>query len=472
MSFTIRTKLTLWYTALLTVSILTFSIIFSLTLSRVIVNSVDAKITAVAEIMATTVLRPPRTLTLPDHFDIIFERFFGIKTAGNYIQVMRPNGTIEAKSSTLEELFLPLTESSYWNAVHGRASYETTEKVGKHPVRVVTYPIMSGDSLVNILQVGTSMEGKEEILHGTIYVFIFGGPIAVLFAGVIGWFLAGKVLSPVDNITQMARKLGAENLNERLAIPGPKDEIGRLAATFNEMIARLERSFNKTRQFTADASHELKTPLTIMKGEIEVALKSERSVEGMKEALTSALEEVDRMADIVTNLLDLARVDVDRGAMEKSEVMLDHIVTRQFERGIKLAVERGVALELVECEAAPVWGDTVSIGQVIFNLIDNALKYTHEGGKVEVSLRSEGDSAVLTVSDTGVGIGAEDIPHLFDRFYRVDKARTREAGGAGLGLSICNNIVESHGGRIEVRSEPGEGSTFSVYLPIVESADL
>ena len=158
--------------------------------------------------------------------------------------------------------------------------------------------------------------------------------------------------------------------------------------------------------------------------------------------------------------------------VQVEQVMLDHIVTRQFERGIKLAVERGVALELVECEAAPVWGDTVSIGQVIFNLIDNALKYTHEGGKVEVSLKSEGDSAVLTVSDTGVGIGAEDIPHLFDRFYRVDKARTREAGGAGLGLSICNNIVESHGGRIEVRSEPGEGSTFSVYLPIVESVDL
>jgi signal transduction histidine kinase len=238
------------------------------------------------------------------------------------------------------------------------------------------------------------------------------------------------------------------------------------------MIARLERSFSTTRQFTADASHELKTPLTIMKGEVELALKSEGSIEGMKEVLTSALEEIDRMTNIVTNLLDLARVDVDRGASSKSEVRLDDIVIGQFERALKLSVERGVALELTECKAAAVLGDPISIGQVIFNLIDNAIKYTHEGGKVEVSLKSEGDSAVVMVSDTGVGIGAEDIPHLFDRFYRVDKARTREAGGAGLGLSICKNIVEAHGGRIEVRSEPGEGSTFSVYLPIVESVDL
>ncbi|NOS35439.1 MAG: two-component sensor histidine kinase, partial [Deltaproteobacteria bacterium] len=160
------------------------------------------------------------------------------------------------------------------------------------------------------------------------------------------------------------------------------------------------------------------------------------------------------------------------GASSKSEVRLDDIVIGQFERALKLSVESGGALELTECKAAAVLGDPISIGQVIFNLIDNAIKYTHEGGKVEVSLKSEGDSAVVMVSDTGVGIGAEDIPHLFDRFYRVDKARTREAGGAGLGLSICKNIVEAHGGRIEVRSEPGEGSTFSVYLPIVESVDL
>ncbi|MFQ5328908.1 MAG: sensor histidine kinase [Thermodesulfobacteriota bacterium] len=469
MSLTIRTKLTLWYTALLTVSILTFSIIFSLTLSRIIVNSVDAKITAVAEVMATTVLRPPRTLTLPEHFDVIFARFFGIKTEGNYIQVVRPNGIVEAKSSTLENMFLPLTKLAYGNAVHGRASYESTKSVGKYPIRVVTYPIMSGDRLVNILQVGTSMESREEILHGTIYIFIFGGPIAVLLAGVIGWFMAGKVLRPVDNITQMARKLGAENLNERLAIPGPKDEIGRLAATFNEMTERLEKSFNKTRQFTADASHELKTPLTIMKGEVELALKSERSMEGMREVLTSALEEIDRMTNIVTNLLDLARVDVDKGAAARSETRLDDIVKGQFERACKLSVERGVALELSGSEAATVMGDPISLGQVIFNLIDNGLKYTQEGGRVDVSIRSEDDSAVVTISDTGVGIGAEDIPHLFDRFYRVDKARSREAGGAGLGLSICKNLIESHGGRIEVTSRPGDGSTFSVYLPIVKS---
>ncbi|MFQ5586121.1 MAG: sensor histidine kinase [Thermodesulfobacteriota bacterium] len=470
MSFTIRTKLTLWYTILLTISILAFGVIFSLTLSRIIISGVDTKITSVAEILATTVLRPPRTLTLPEHFDIIFEQFFGIKTAGNYIQVLKPNGTVEAKSSTLEGLFLPLTETSHWNAVHGRATYEITEKVGDVPIRVVTYPIMSGDSLVNILQVGASMEGREEILHGTLYIFIFGGPVAVLIAGIIGWFLTGKTLRPVANITQMARKIGAESLNERLETPGPRDEIGRLAETFNEMIARLEGSFNRTRQFTADASHELKTPLTIMKGEVEVALKGEKGEERLKEVLVSVLEEIDRMSYIVTNLLDLARVDQDRGEAVKEGVKLDHIVSERFELAVRLAAEKGVGLEVTTNRPATVSGDPVRLGQVVFNLIDNAIKYTQKGGRVTISLETDTDCAVMRVSDTGVGIGQEDIPYLFDRFYRVDKARTREAGGAGLGLSICKEIVDAHGGRIEVESEPGVGSTFTVYLPIEKSA--
>ncbi len=466
MALTIRTKLTLWYTTLLTISILAFGVIFSYTLSRIIIDSVDKRITSVADIMVKTVLRPPRTLSLPEHFDIIFERFFGIKTAGNYIQVVTSDGKIEAKSSTLDDFNLPLSKQSYFNAVHGRRSYEMANTAENFPIRVVTYPIMSKGGLDSILQVGASMEGTQEIVHTTFYLFIFGGPITVLLAGIIGWFLAGKTLRPVDKITQIARKIGAENLNERLKTPGPRDEIGRLAETFNEMIARLERSFRQMKQFTADASHELKTPLTIMKGEVEVSLKSEKSVEGLRSVLISVLEETDRMSYIVKNLLDLARADTDEVPIQHTKVKLDQILSERFEHSLKLAADKGLEMKIVKNMPVTIFGDTVALGQLIFNLIDNALKYTQIDGSVELSLDTDGESAIIKVADTGVGVSKEDMPYILDRFYRVDKARTRGAGGAGLGLSICKGIVDAHGGRIEVESELGKGSTFIVYLPL------
>jgi heavy metal sensor kinase len=466
MALTIRTKLTFWYTTLLTISILAFGVIFSYTLSRIIIDGADKRITSVADILARGVLRPPRTLSLPEHFDLIFERFFGIKTAGNYIQVITPDGRIEAKSSTLEDFNLPLSKSAYFNALHGRVSYETTKTTANFPIRIVTYPIMSEGRLDGILQVGASMEGTQEIVHATFYLFIFGGPITILLAGIIGWFLAGKTLKPVDKITQLARKIGAENLNERLKAPGPRDEIGRLAETFNEMIARLERSFRQMKQFTADASHELKTPLTIMKGEIEVSLKTEKSIEGLRAVLLSTLEETDRMSYIVKNLLDLARADTDEMPLLLKEVRLDQIISERFENSLKLAMDKGLELRIAKNTPVTVSGDPVALGQLIFNLINNAVKYTENGGRVELSLDTDKDSAIIKVADTGIGISKEDIPYILDRFYRVDKARTGGAGGAGLGLSICKGIVDAHGGRMEIESELGKGTTFIVYLPL------
>jgi len=203
-----------------------------------------------------------------------------------------------------------------------------------------------------------------------------------------------------------------------------------------------------------------------MKGEIEVAQKSAKAVGEVKEVFDSTLEEIDRMTSIVTNLLDLARADLDKGASATTEVALDQVVIDRFNHAARLAKDVGVELTLGPVSPVILSGNTVRLGQVVSNLIDNSIKYTQKGGRVAVTLESDDRQAVLKIADTGVGISSEDIPFLFDRFYRVDKARTREAGGAGLGLSICREIVEAHGGSIGVESEPGKGSVFTVSLPV------
>ncbi|MBI5599044.1 MAG: HAMP domain-containing protein [Deltaproteobacteria bacterium] len=473
MTFSVRTRLTFWYVSLLTVSLVAFGLSSFYALSRVYITRIDEQIHSVAGMIAHTIVRPPGELRLPRNFDIIFERFFGIRTGGNYIQVLDASGRVAARSSTLESFELPVSDEALKGAAEGRTTYEIVKTFGTYPVRVVTVPVVvraeGARELVAVVQVGSSLEGMEEIFHYMFYFFGFGIFASVAVASCVGWFLARKALKPVADITRMARRISAERLNERLNITGPEDEIGRLASTFNEMIARLERSFRQVKQFTEDASHELKTPLTVMKGEIEVALRGNPSEDEFKEVMLSTLEEIDRMSHIVKNLLTLARADFtgESGVkMALKPVRLDGIITERFEQLRKIAVTKGLGLEIKGSTPLIVEAEPLMLGQVVYNLIDNAVKYTPGGGTVEISLEREGGSAILIVKDTGIGIAPEDLPYIFDRFYRVDRARTREVGGAGLGLSICREIVESFGGLIEVASEPAKGSTFTVRLPL------
>ncbi|MBI5493291.1 MAG: HAMP domain-containing protein [Deltaproteobacteria bacterium] len=467
MAFSIRTRLTFWYVTLLTVSLLAFGAAFSYSLAKTFMDHTDSQISSVANMMVHTVIKPSGQLFLPRDFDIILERFFGIRTAGNYIQVLDPHGQIVAKSSNLETFSMPLVGATYHAAIGGATTFEIVRNVGRYPVRVVTKPIILKEKgLVAIVQVGSSLEGMDEIFHSLAYIFILAIIASVLISGFIGWALARKALKPVAEITKTARRIGAESLNERINITVPQDEIGMLASTINEMMERLEKSFKQIRQFTADASHELKTPLTILKGEMEIALRSKDNVEYMKEALNSSLEEIDRMNDIVRNLLDLAKMDVEKGAVPKEPVDLEKVLSDRYEQLKKVALDSGIHMAILRSKPLIVSGDAVRIGQLLSNLIDNAIKYTHRGGAVELSLDSDGGSAVFMVRDTGVGISKEDLPYIFDRFYRVDKARSREVGGAGLGLSICKEIAESHGGSLEVDSAHGQGSTFTARLPL------
>ncbi|MBI5875780.1 MAG: GHKL domain-containing protein, partial [Deltaproteobacteria bacterium] len=213
-----------------------------------------------------------------------------------------------------------------------------------------------------------------------------------------------------------------------------------------------------------------KTPLTVLKGEMEITLKTEKTVEGFREAVKSSLEEIDKMSAIVKSLLNLARID-SRIKLPKDKIRLDEIIEERFNQTMPLARYKGVEMKIIKSGKVVIIGDMLRVGQLIFNLIDNAIKYTIKGGRIEISLEQENNWAIITVLDTGLGIAKEDIPYIFDRFYRVDKARTSGEGGVGLGLSICKEIVDAHEGRIEVESEAGKGSIFKVYLPLTNKTD-
>jgi two-component system OmpR family sensor kinase len=283
----------------------------------------------------------------------------------------------------------------------------------------------------------------------------------------------------VDQITQTARMITSQNLNQRIKSLKVKDEISRLIETFNEMISRLDQSFHQIKQFSSDASHELKTPLTILKGEVEVALRKERTSQDYKQILRSNLEEINRMSKIVDNLLLLARTETGEIRLFKEEVNLSQIVDEVVTQLTKLAHAKDLHMVAANHqEDILLNGDALRIREMLLNLIENSIKYTEPGGSISVSLEKNAplplpgkqqgscDGVRIVVSDTGIGIAKEDQERIFSRFVRVDKARSREQGGSGLGLSICKWIVEAHQGEISVESELGKGSRFIVKLPI------
>jgi heavy metal sensor kinase len=295
-------------------------------------------------------------------------------------------------------------------------------------------------------------------------------PFTLLVASVGGLFLAGRALDPIDRITRAAAAISADDLSRRLNFRGSRDEIGRLASTFDRMLDRLDRAFRRQRQFTADASHELRTPLTMLASQIDVALERKRTPAEYEELLRSLREDAARMTQLVSELLTLARADAGQQLLTKENLDLSDLVGSVVPAMQPLAAQRGLQLT-EDIQAHPsVSGDQTRLTQLLINLVDNALRYTPEGGTVKVSVGRDQEWAVLRVHDTGVGIAAEHLPHLFERFYRADPARARADGGSGLGLAIAQWVSQAHGGQISVDSELGRGSTFSVRLPLVHVA--
>ena len=288
-------------------------------------------------------------------------------------------------------------------------------------------------------------------------------PLTVVLTGIAGAFLAKVALRPVHKMIATIHQIRAENLKLRIDVPATRDEIQALAVTFNEMIARLDESFTSQRQFMEDISHELKTPLAILKGELEVALKKVRPAAEYETVLFSSLEEVNRLVRIVENLLTLARFDTKTVTLEPEPLNLNELIQSALDDVRVLAQQKSIILSFHHRQPVFLNADRNQIRRLVLNLLDNALKYTPGGGTISVDLGQEQEAIKIEVSDTGTGIPQGDLPRIFDRFYRVEKSRG--GSGFGLGLSISKSIVEAHHGRIDVQTTLNRGSIFTIFFP-------
>lgn len=349
-----------------------------------------------------------------------------------------------------------------------------------YPMRVVTLPVQIGKRIPYLVRVGVPVEGVEEAINRVSTLLLVLTPAIFVIALLGGWLLVGRSLKPVDEMTRAALSIESGRLNVKLVPARTDNEIGRLAAALNEMLDRLDKSFKQIERFSADASHELKTPLTTIRGEAEVALMSKGISEELRQTFRSIIEETERLSEIVTNLLLLARTDADQVRLKREPVALHEVAMQAYEPMERLAHRKNIVLDLAEMDEVTLKGDALWLQQLISNLLHNAINYTPEGGRVTLSLtlapmktpnESGSQEAVLSVADTGPGIPAEHLGHIFDRFYRVDAGRSRDQGGSGLGLNIVRWIAESHSGTIKVQSEVGKGSVFTVHLPGAESTE-
>jgi heavy metal sensor kinase len=394
----------------------------------------------------------------------------------------RPDGSIAPYEETGEG-------DSPWLQVYnlkGALLYDTPEarrnplpqskKLAEKPdERIVTvqgmsspYRVMSGNARIGggpvIVQVARSEGAIIQDLNQLLYILLLGLPIAVAVAGFGGYLLARRALAPVDRMAERARSINAERLNDRLPIDNPNDELGRLATVFNETLMRLESSFAQMRRFTADASHELRTPLTAIRSVGEVGLRGRRDEKAYRDIIGSMLEEVDRLALMVDRLLTLSRADTGQSKLSVELVDIPELAEEIAEQLGVLAEEKNQTIE-VHSERVPGWvGDRVVLRQALLNLVDNGIKYSPVGGKIGVCVAETKDGIVIDVTDTGPGIPADLQSRIFDRFYRVDKARSRENGGTGLGLAIAKWAVEVNGGRLTLEPPEGVGSCFRITL--------
>ncbi|MCH8156747.1 MAG: heavy metal sensor histidine kinase [Nitrospinae bacterium] len=466
----IRSKLTAWYVLLLAIVLVLFSVFLFYFLSKRLYESVDNSLTVSARVVAQSTQIKFNKTPFPG-LDLFFEQFMGFGSMNKFYRIYDGSGNIGSLSKNIDASQFPLTQSAYTRALDGETSYETFTVSDDHPIRVITMPLLRNGKLANLVQVGTSLTAVMDTLKN-LQIFLWTSvPLVLALTTLVGHFLARRSLKPVSKITQTAREIGSgADLSKRIPVPEVKDEIGQLALTFNSMMDRLESSFAQMRQFSSDASHELRTPLTVLKGQSELILSKERKPEEYQDVISSNLEEIQYMSKVLEDLFLLSRSDENQIVLECKPVELGLIVEEVCKHAEIMASAKDIKIVIAYLESAQIYGDPVRLRQMIWNVVQNGIKYTQPGGEVKVSVQEQDDLAFLSVQDNGIGISEEELPLIFNRFYRVDKARSREEGGSGLGLSICKFIVEAHKGSIDVESKLGEGTKFKISLPKLGSS--
>lgn len=453
----IRVRLTLWYAGLLTVVLIGFGGYLYATMAHSLFAEIDQsldaqvqRVTPPPDSRPEPPTRPPALLRPP---------------AGRIVMVFYDASGQQALFGEILPDAPSLAEARALAAEKGR-DLRTVAMDDGIPWRILTAAIDQPGRRFGMVQVARSEADARSALYQLLVQMIIAIPLIVLLAIVLGLFVAGRALNPIDRITRTAEQIGEGDLSRRLSLPSSNDEVGRLAATFDHMLDRIDGAFQRQRRFTADASHELRTPLAMMISQAEVTLERPRSRDEYRQLLSSIRDDARRMDQLLGDLLTLARADEGKIPLLRESLDLGDLVTDVVAAMAPLAMIRGVGLGPGVVQPIPIEVDQTRITQLLVNLIDNGLKYTPSGGRVTVSAHIDGDRAVLRVSDTGWGIAPEHLPHLFERFYRVDEARSRAHGGVGLGLSISRWITRAHGGDISVDSRDGDGTTFTVRLPL------
>ena len=468
-----RTRIRWASLSLLTILLLTFSGSLYSILSFLLHRHIDAQLLSTVQVQADRVKKETGEIEKilqnnagyeTDDDDHLEMEDHELREAIRNSVVLNREGTMQWKGegvggvASLDPLLLQ-------QVLQGQTTYETLPHPPHSAVRRISFPISSQGKVDYILQTQASMDLLNETLH---WLLITLGTATVGFF-VCGWvgsnWVARKALSPIETLGQTAANVSAQSLATPVVLDAPYHEFQQLAQSFNNMFERLQRAFASQRRFVGDAAHELRTPLTAIKGNVEVALQHERSTEEYQDVLSTSLGQVEHLIRLVKSLLTLTKFAGEHPPIELKLILMKPLLKDLVSEMSILAEEKGCRVTTHLQDVPPVMGDVGQLKQLVINLLDNAIRHTPRGGAVTVGLQSLDDQVCLTVKDTGSGIAAEHLPHIFERFYRADQARDRESGGTGLGLAIAQEIVLAHHGTIRVKSEVGKGSVFTVRFP-------
>ncbi|HEV8634347.1 MAG TPA: ATP-binding protein [Chloroflexota bacterium] len=469
----IRLRVTLLSTWLLAVALAIFGLVFYLQLVDSLRGEIDRRLQARAQDVARYIVERTATPTSGEGgptvlplIDLEAGPVDEVRAPGVFAQVVDPRGEVLTTSRNLQNVTLPVDPTWLRRALEGERATLTVPVRDRPPLRVQYEPIVARGAVVGVLQVAESLGPLDVTATRVERLLLVGGGLTISLAALVSWVVVGRALQPIAAITRSARQIRATaDVGRRVPTGATRDEVGLLAETINEMLASIERTIVVQREFLADSSHELRSPLTVIRGNLDLARRAPDD-QSRAECLREAEAEAARMGKIVDDLLLLARPDAEL-TMARQPVDLGALV-QDIERRARV-VANGVLLAVGRADPATVEGDPDRLRQAVSNLVDNAIRHTPSGGRVTLSAIREGGEVRVAVQDTGVGIAPEHLPRLFERFYRVDKARSRADGGSGLGLAIVKYVAEAHGGRVGVESAPGKGSTFTITLPLPDS---
>jgi heavy metal sensor kinase len=465
----LRFKMTAWYAGLLLCALLVFGVSVYLGLERYLNWTLQATLASECRAIGSELL-PQLPGKRADWLMTEINEAYAPEVNARFIRVYREgSGVVYLSGAPKDGAFEP----SQIPFPQGKEK-ENARRIrlnSGHQLLANTLSFNTPDGSRFLVETGIPLDRTQVVLHGLLLTLAIYTPFIVFLAVAGGYWLMRRSLEPVDEITERAEGISSSNLSERLPIIRTGDELERLSTALNRMIGRLDDAFQHINRFSADASHELRTPLTILQLELEGILHDGPIDESFERHIGSAFEETHRMSRIVESLLAISRLDAGEVKLDKLPLNLSELVVRTSEEMKVLAQDKSIALSTSVEEDVYLLGDRTHLQQVVVNLVDNAIKYTPAGGAIQVRLYVSDGKTIVEVSDNGAGIPAHALPHVFERFYRADKARSRASGGAGLGLSIVKAICSAHGAAIFVTSEEGKGSSFRIEFPSMPSSE-